>query len=79
MISRPRARLTQSFLQRVEATGLTDSAVAAAIGITRQFYHQVKTGQEQPTTRFMIGAVRAGLAKNFAEVAEPIDTETAAA
>lgn len=75
MTDRPKAKLTQSFLDRVAATGLTDSAVAAAIGISRQFYHQVKTGQEQPTTRFMIGAVRAGLANNFAEVAEPIDAD----
>lgn len=78
MSPRPKAKLTQSFLERVEATGLTDSAVAAAIGVTRQFYHQVKTGQEQPTTRFMMGAVRAGLANNFADVAEPEDEQALA-
>ena len=63
-------RLTQSFLDRVAATGLSDAAVAAAIGVTRQFYSEVKSGKSAPSTRFMAGAVVAGLATSFAEVAE---------
>ena len=71
-LSQPKARLTPDFLARVEATGLTDSAVAAAIGVSRQFYSQVKLGNENPTVNFMVGAVQAGLADSFADVAEPV-------
>ncbi len=71
MTTTPPARLTDVFLGRVAATGLTDAAVAAAIGITRQEYSAVKTGKTAPSARFMAGAVRAGLAATFADVAEP--------
>lgn len=69
-MTRPVARLTQGFLDRVAATGLSDAAVAAAIGVTRQYYSQVKAGTEAPSVRFIAGAVVAGLADNFGEVAE---------
>lgn len=72
-MSQPTARLTKGFLDRAAATGMTDAALAAAIGVTRQFYSAVKSGAEQPTTRFMVGAVRAGLASTFADVAEPTE------
>ena len=77
----PIARLTSDFLARVEATGLTDSAAAAAIGVTRQQYSAIKLGHEQPTTRFIVGAITAGLAESFADVAEVVErsTQTAAA
>lgn len=73
------ARLTPGFLARVADTGLSDAAVAAAIGVTPQFYSQVKRGEQAPSTRFMAGAVVAGLASNFADVAEVVHAETAAA
>lgn len=69
-MSRPVARLTQGFLDRVAATGLSDAAVAAAIGVSRQYYSQVKSGAEAPSVKFLAGAVLAGLADTFAEVAE---------
>lgn len=69
----PAARLTDRFINRAEATGMTDAALAAAIGVTRQFYSDVKLGKQQPTTRFMVGAVRAGLANTFSDVAEPTE------
>lgn len=69
-MNRPVAQLTQGFLDRVEQTGLTDAAVASAIGVSRQYYHQVKTGQEAPSVKFMAGAVLAGFADTFAAVAE---------
>ena len=69
-MSYPVARLTQGFLDRVDETGLTDAAVASAIGVTRQYYHQVKTGKEAPSVKFMAGAVLAGFADSFAAVAE---------
>lgn len=75
----PLARLTPAFLARVEATGLSDAAIAAAIGITRQYYGQVKAGAVSPSTRFMAGAVCAGLAGTFAEVAEVTDRNRCAA
>lgn len=69
-MSQPIARLTPDFLARVAATGLSDAATAAAIGVTPQFYSQVKRGEASPSTRFMAGAVLAGLAGSFADVAE---------
>lgn len=65
-----RARLTRNFLDRVEATGLTDAAAARAIGVTRQYYSAVKNGKENPSISFMAGAVQAGLADSFDGVAE---------
>lgn len=70
-LKQPKAQLTQAFIERVDNTGLTDSAVAAAIGVTKQFYSAVKLGKENPTVNFMVGAVRAGLAETFSDVAEP--------
>lgn len=78
-LPKPKAQLTQDFLTRVEATGLTDAAVAAAIGVSKQFYSQVKLGKESPTINFMVGAVRAGLADTFADVAEPVGVAKVAA
>lgn len=69
-----KARLTQGFLDRVAATGLTDEATARAIGVSKQFYSEVKRGRQNPTIGFMAGAINAGYASNFAEVAEPIPT-----
>ena len=66
----PVARLTTAFHDRVDATGLSDAAIAAAIGVSKQYYSQVKQGQEAPSARFMAGAVAAGLVQNFGEVAE---------
>lgn len=76
---KPVARLTQQFLDRVAATGLSDAAVASAIGVSRQYYHQVKSGQEAPSVRFLAGAVCAGLADTFAEVAEVVRERSTAA
>lgn len=73
----PSARLTAQFIERANATGMTDTALAAAIGVTKQFYSDVKNGKQQPTVRFMVGAVRAGLADNFADVAEPAEKAAA--
>lgn len=79
MTKHPQAQLTKVFLERADQTGLTDSALAAAIGVSRQFYSSVKIGHEQPSVAFMAGAIRAGLAGTFAEVAEPIAREDLAA
>jgi transcriptional regulator with XRE-family HTH domain len=75
----PIARLTPGFLARAQETGLSDAALAAAIGVTKQFYSQVKNGQAAPSTGFLVGAVMAGLAKNFGEVAEVVETSATAA
>lgn len=78
-VKEQKARLTQSFLDRVAATGLTDEATARAIGVTKQFYSEVKNGKQNPTVGFMAGAVHAGYASNFAEVAEPLPSDRDAA
>lgn len=76
----PVARLTKTFLDRVEAAGLTDAGVAAALGISRQYYGQVKAGVEAPSVRLMAAAVEAGLAETFGDVAERVtDAERNAA
>lgn len=74
-----KVRLTRQFLDRVEATGLSDSAIAAAIGVSKQFYSQVKHGQEQPTIKFLAGAVLAGLGDTFGDIAEVDHAATKAA
>ena len=71
---RPSARLTTDFRERCARTGLTDAALAAAIGVSRQFFNRVKNGHEPPSVAFMAGAVHAGLAATVAEVAEPVPT-----
>ena len=78
-LSKPNARLTPDFLARVAATGLTDEAVARAIGVSKQFYSAVKLGKQSPTINFMVGAVRAGLADSFSDVAEPVGVDRAVA
>ena len=76
----PTIRLTDSFLARVTTTGLTDTAAAATIGVTPQYYSQVKTGKVPPSARFMAGAVLAGLADSFSDVAEvTVEQRTSAA
>lgn len=74
-MSQPIARLAPQFLARVADTGLSDAAIAAAIGVSPQYYSQVKRGDLAPSVRFMAGAVVAGLADSFASVAEVHRTE----
>lgn len=76
-MTNPVAKLTQGFLDRVAATGLSDAATAAAIGVTRQYYSQVRNGEVAPSARFMAGAVHAGLATSFADVAEAVPERAA--
>lgn len=75
----PPARLTARFLARIAETGLTDAAAAAAIGVTRQYFSMVKSGEVAPSLRFLAGAVNAGLADDFAEVAEVVPSRSVAA
>ena len=72
------ARLTSGFLDKVKATGLTDAAAARAIGVSKQFYSQVKNGKDSPSMTFMMGAIHAGLATSFDDVAEPVPAKSAA-
>lgn len=65
------ARLTSTFRDRVESLELSEAAVAKMLGLSRQYYNRVWRGVEPPSTRFMVSAITAGLAENFADVAEP--------
>lgn len=65
-----KARITPAFLHRLEETGMTDMAIAASFGMTRQEFSAIKLGKQPPTVRFLAGAVRSGLAESFADVAE---------
>ena len=76
-MTKPIVRLRPEFLTRLTATGLTDRAAAAAIGVSRQYFSQVKNGDTPPSVGFIAGAVDAGLAETFDEVAglTPAQTE----
>lgn len=74
-----KARLTPQFLARAAATGMTDAALAAAIGVTPQYFSQVKAGTVGPSIRFLAGSVLAGLADDFGQVAEVDRREVPAA
>ena len=65
-----KTRLSPVFCRRLGETGMTDMALAASFGMSRQEFSAIKLGKQGPTARFMAGAVRAGLAENFGEVAE---------
>lgn len=73
-----RIRLTPEFRDRMDSTGMTDAALAAAIGVTPQFFHQVKTGKVAPSAAFMAGAVLSRLATDFSEAAEIFHLDAAA-
>lgn len=60
--------LTQRFRYVVENTGMTHTAIANAIGVTRQFFSLVWNGKEEPTMRFVTGALAAGLGNTFNDV-----------
>ncbi|WP_216395801.1 helix-turn-helix transcriptional regulator, partial [Arcanobacterium phocae] len=62
--------LTDTFRQRIKNTGMTQEALAKAIGISRQFFNDIWTGKQVPTATFMTGALRAGLGESLADIAE---------
>ncbi len=65
------AQLTEAFCNRVTDTGMTHEAIAKSLGVTKQFFSAVWNGKENPSVRFMTGAVLAGLGNSFADIAEP--------
>ncbi|MDK8350394.1 hypothetical protein QP786_00235 [Gleimia europaea] len=60
--------LTQTFRETVEKTGMKHSAIADGMKVSRQFFSAVWLGKEQPTTRFALGAIKAGLGETFDDV-----------
>lgn len=78
-MTNPSIRVAQPFWERAKSTGLSDAALAAAIGVSPQYYSQIKNGAIAPSARFMAGAVLSGLAKDFSEVAEVVRIEGPAA
>lgn len=74
-MTKPTVYLTDRFKDRVAASGMTHDAVARSMGVTKQYFSQVWNRQINPSTRFLVEAVRTGLADNFAEVAAPASTE----
>lgn len=60
--------LSDEFKRRASQTELTDAGIAKAIGVSRQFYSELKQGRKQVTTRFLIGAIEAGLADTANDV-----------
>lgn len=74
-MTKPLVRIRPEFLAKLENTGLTDRAAAAAIGVTKQYFSQVKNGQTGPSMAFLAGAVDAGLADSFDEVARLVKAD----
>lgn len=75
----PKVQIRQAFLNRIAASGLSEAGAARAIGVSRQYFQQVKTGERPPSAGFMAGAVLSGLAASIADVAEPVDEAEAVA
>lgn len=75
MSETPKVQIRASFLEKITTSGLTDAGAARAIGVSRQYYQQVKTGTRPPSAGFIAGAVLSGLATSFDEVAEPVTEE----
>lgn len=66
-----RSKLTDNFKQKLAQTGLNTLGIARALGIPEQKVKDVLDGNEPPTMALLTGAVQAGLADNFGQVAEP--------
>lgn len=69
---RQRAQLTEQFLARLAALPMHEHAVAAAIGVSVDEFRLTVAGRGEPSIAFMAGAVTAGLAASFADVAEAV-------
>lgn len=65
-----KATLTDSFRTRLDQTGMSQAAIAKAIGVSPQYFSRVIRDLEQPSVRFMAGAIQAGLGASFADIAE---------
>lgn len=67
------ARVKPSFVKRIrDDIGMTYQGIGAAAGVSRQYAEQVISGKAGPSVGFMSGLIRAGLARSFDEIAEPI-------
>lgn len=75
MNNTPKVQVRQSFLDKIAESGLSDAGAARAIGVSRQYWQQVKTGARPPSAGFMAGAVLSGLATSIADVAEPVSED----
>ncbi|WP_455951367.1 hypothetical protein [Arcanobacterium haemolyticum] len=62
--------LTPEFRERINQTEMTHTAIALAIGVTKQFFSLVWSGKENVSVRFMVGAINAGLAESFDQIAQ---------
>lgn len=62
--------ITPQFRERIEATGMTQEALAKAVGVTRQYFNQVINGKTPVTTAFLVGALKAGLGKEITDIAQ---------
>lgn len=65
------SQLTDKFRARVEATGLTQDAIARAICVSEKYFKDVWEGRKPASHRFMTAAVLAGLGETYADIAEP--------
>lgn len=68
-----KAILADSFRDRLEQTGMSQAAIAKAIGVSPQYFNRVYRGLQPPSVRFITGAIQAGLGDNFSDIAKPTD------
>lgn len=64
------AVLTPAFKKRITDLEITHLAVSKMMGITPQQFSEIWNGQAQPSTAFIVKAIRAGLGENFSDIAE---------
>ncbi len=62
-------KLLDNFQQRVQELSLTDAAIARMLGVSKQYYSQVKKGERQPSAAFIAAAVASGLVDSLDQVA----------
>ena len=71
------AQLTEQFLARLASLPMREHAIAAAMGVSVDEYRLTVAGRGEPSIAFLAGAVHAGLATSFADVAEAVPERAA--
>ena len=75
--NQPAAQLTEQFLARLASLPMREHAIAAAVGVSVDEYRLTVAGRGEPSIAFLAGAVTAGLATSFADVAEAVPERAA--
>lgn len=61
---------TEKLRERIKTTGMTQEALAKAIGVSRQYFNEVINHKQGVSATFITGAIRAGLGENIQDIAQ---------